>query len=76
MALTLEKSFEEGFNVVPIHDCFYAHPKYINNIRNNYYEPCCALYNLKPLKTFVGTNKENVSDDTMAEVKAFIDSLP
>ena len=28
----------QGFYMAPIHDCFYAHPNYMNNVRQNYIE--------------------------------------
>jgi DNA-directed RNA polymerase len=34
---------EEGFDLLPIHDCFYAHPNYMNQVRQNYIDICSHI---------------------------------
>jgi hypothetical protein len=32
----VKKAYEQGFWMAPIHDCFYASPNYMNQVRQNY----------------------------------------
>ena len=34
----VKKAAQQGFWLAPIHDCFYAHPNYMNQVRANYLE--------------------------------------
>lgn len=32
----VQAAYKQGFQLAPIHDCFYAHPNYMNQVRENY----------------------------------------
>jgi len=63
---------EQGFQLLPVHDCYYAHPNYLNQVRENYINIMASIaeshlleFILEQLGHKIILNKNNISAEVL-----------
>lgn len=56
--LMVKRAHAQGFRISPIHDCFYVHPNYANQLRQNYIDIMAELAEMNMVRIIVSQLKE------------------
>lgn len=49
----IRRAHQQGFQILPVHDCFYSHPNFVNKIRQNYVDILAELASTNLLQQIV-----------------------